>query len=197
MIFQLLSLGEGAYMIGVVGTYLGKWVTGPTFKTFHLVILLLLLLFSASSLSSTIPDVLRASGSVLISSAMSCISRAVVLLIQRVKVGSLEESTYFYVKRLEFFVLLFVLIFSFYLVELGFELRSLCLQSKNLITWAIPATYFVLVILEMRSQELFSRTGLTSILQISASQVVRISGVSQQYLFAVQGIELRELHMLG
>jgi hypothetical protein len=24
MIFQLLSLGEGAYMIGVVGTYLGK-----------------------------------------------------------------------------------------------------------------------------------------------------------------------------
>jgi hypothetical protein len=75
------------------------------------------------------------------------------------------------------------LFFFFFLVELGFELMALCLQSKHSTTLATLPIHFVLVILEMG----FWRTicpgwPWTTILPISASQVARILGVGHQQL---------------
>jgi hypothetical protein len=63
----------------------------------------------------------------------------------------------------------------FFLAGLGFELRFLYLKSRYCsITWATPPVHFALVILE-----LFAQVDLrTAILQISASQVARITGMS-------------------
>jgi hypothetical protein len=52
------------------------------------------------------------------------------------------------------------LIFLLLLMELGFELRALCLQSRYSITWATPPVHFALVILEMESCELFALASL-------------------------------------
>jgi hypothetical protein len=65
-------------------------------------------------------------------------------------------------------------------VGLGFELRVSHLQCRCSTAWATPPVYFALVILEIGSCELtIGQTWpLTTILLISASQVVRSTGVS-------------------
>jgi hypothetical protein len=65
----------------------------------------------------------------------------------------------------------------------GVELRAwYYLQIRRSLTWATPPVHFALVILEEGSKEVFAWSGLarTMILPISASQVVRITGMSQQ-----------------
>jgi hypothetical protein len=53
----------------------------------------------------------------------------------------------------------FFLSFSF-LVGLSFQLRASHLQSRCSATWVTPLVYFAVVILEMRSCELFAQAGL-------------------------------------
>jgi hypothetical protein len=46
------------------------------------------------------------------------------------------------------------------LAVLGFELRSLCLQSRSSTTWSTLPVHFALVILEMEPHELLPQAGL-------------------------------------
>jgi hypothetical protein len=48
----------------------------------------------------------------------------------------------------------------FFLAVLGFELRSLCLQSRSSTTWSTLPVHFALVILEMEPHELLPQAGL-------------------------------------
>jgi hypothetical protein len=50
--------------------------------------------------------------------------------------------------------------FIFFWCVGGVEFRASNLQNRHSITWATPPVYFVLVILEMRSPELFAQAGL-------------------------------------
>jgi hypothetical protein len=56
--------------------------------------------------------------------------------------------------------------------------QGFILENQVLYAWATPPVHFVLVILEMGSHDLFAQAGLK--LLISASQLVRIIGVSHQ-----------------
>jgi hypothetical protein len=60
--------------------------------------------------------------------------------------------------------------------RLGYELRTLHLQSRSSTDWATPPVHF-LVILEMGSWELFAWLALNCAPPISASQVARVTGV--------------------
>jgi hypothetical protein len=50
--------------------------------------------------------------------------------------------------------------FDFFFVNLEFDLRALCLQSRRFTTWATLPVGFVPVILKMESWELFVWAGL-------------------------------------
>jgi hypothetical protein len=63
----------------------------------------------------------------------------------------------FLVVALEFSIYFF---FFLFLVRLGFEFRTPCLQSRNATAWATPPIHFDLVILETGSQELLALAGL-------------------------------------
>jgi hypothetical protein len=65
----------------------------------------------------------------------------------------------------------------FFFHGLGFELRTLWLQSRYSTTWTTSPVHFSLVVLEMGSHKLFAWTGLQP-LPSSASQVSRITSVS-------------------
>jgi hypothetical protein len=59
-----------------------------------------------------------------------------------------------------FFFFFFVSIITYFLVGLGFELRTWCLQNRHSTARATPPAHFALLILEMGSQELFAWAGL-------------------------------------
>jgi hypothetical protein len=72
--------------------------------------------------------------------------------------------------------------FFFFWWGWNFELRALCLQSSHSYPWATPSVHFALVILEDGvSWTICPYWPLTMILQISASQVARITGMSHWY----------------
>jgi hypothetical protein len=69
--------------------------------------------------------------------------------------------------------------FPFFLVELGFELRVLCLQCRCSTAWVMSPVHFALVILEMKVLwTICLGCPWTIILLVSVSQLARITGVS-------------------
>jgi hypothetical protein len=74
-------------------------------------------------------------------------------------------------------------VIHFFLFELEFELRTLCLQSRYPIAWAIPPFHFSLLFWRRGPHKLFALADLTMTFLISASQVVRITGVCWWFFF--------------
>jgi hypothetical protein len=71
----------------------------------------------------------------------------------------------------------------FFFCGTGVWTQGFALANRHSIAWAIPSVYFVLVILETESVNyLPGGWPWTTILLISASQVVRITGISHQCL---------------
>jgi hypothetical protein len=72
---------------------------------------------------------------------------------------------------------------GFLIVELKFEPRTSCLQSRHFTTWATTPVHLALVILEMGGLvNYLPGWPQTVILPISAYQVASITGMSHQHL---------------
>jgi hypothetical protein len=68
--------------------------------------------------------------------------------------------------------------FFFFLIELGFELRNLCLQSRRCTIWVMSLVHFTLVLWSICPSWTW-----TEILPISASQVARITLVPGSFSY--------------
>jgi hypothetical protein len=90
---------------------------------------------------------------------------------------------------------LFWLIFFFFLVVVGFELRALCLQCGHSTALDSPPVHFAVVTLETRISWTICPGWLwTTILLILVSQVTRITGMSHQYLTSFYNYYLLNIH---